>query len=525
MNLNLNINLFKIIIVISLVIIIFFLINHKKFEKMENLTDCSGVQDQKTIERWSTKLSKMISDLNDKINDINDLNRITYTNIAKFIDSEYYKRQLFIRIPNIRLEFNNNNYGYNLIFDTPRHGDVINDMNGDIVKSYTPGTDFFIYNNIDLNKKIYFTSSNNKFYIVRKYWVYYRKYILKTCAVAGAASMVSTYLGTALKVVDDACWKKDLMLQTDDRVLEISENINNIFNELNNIGSITNTQYNKKMSGDNIIGFIPSNTSAKNILETKMCITDFNNINEKINKDQNISNSINNILKVINTQSSNNVLYYYDTYIYVEIPNLKLSIDSKIEIDGVYNYSLTFDDVGFKNISYFMEKKDHYKNNRFDLTKYIKINSVDQIDTTPNYPGKKRYTNKNYYYYMKNSGKHNIKKNIFLDGDVIDKIYMNNNNKNNNNYYFGKYMNDIYFYRDVDFSTVNRLTKIKGNPTPDVTYMNITEQVKELLVSISTYTSTSTNTIIKYNAYPVGNKILLYPDTPPTSKVGSEMKN
>jgi hypothetical protein len=55
--------------------------------------------------------------------------------------------------------------------------------------------------------------------------------------------------------------------------------------------------------------------------------------------------------------------------------------------------------------------------------------------------------------------------------------------------------------------------------------MKITEQVKELLVGISTYTSTSTNTIIKYNAYPVGNKILLYPDTPtpppPTSEVGS----
>ena len=130
MNLNFNINLFKIIIVISLVIIIIFLINHKKFEKMGNLTtQCPKNTDQKTIKIQSTKLSKLISELNDKINDINDLTRITYTNIAKFIDSEYYKRQLFIRIPNIRLEFNNNNYGYNLIFDTPRHGDVINDSN------------------------------------------------------------------------------------------------------------------------------------------------------------------------------------------------------------------------------------------------------------------------------------------------------------------------------------------------------------------------------------------------------------
>jgi hypothetical protein len=495
---------------------------------MGNLTtQCPKNTDQKTIKIQSTKLSKLISELNDKINDINDLTRITYTNIAKFIDSEYYKRQLFIRIPNIRLEFNNNNYGYNLIFDTPRHGDVINDMNGDIVKSYTPGTDFFIDNNIDLNEKIYFTSSNNKFYIVRNYWVYYRKYILKTCAVAGAASMVSTYLGTALKVVDDACWKKDLMLQTHDRVLEISENIDNIFNELNNIGSITNTQYNKEMSGKNIIGFIPSKTPATNILETTMCITDFNNINKKINKDQNISNSINNILKVINTQSSNNVLYYYNTYIYVEIPNLKLSIDSLTEIDGVYNYSLTFDDVGFKNISYVIEKKNHYKNNQFDLTKYIKIDSVNQKDPTPNYPGKKRYTNKNYYYYMKKSGKHNIKEKIFLDGDVIDKIYKNNNNKNNNNYYFGKYMNDIYFYRDVDFSIYDRMVKVQRLPIPAVTFMNITKEVQKLLDSISTYTSTSTNTIIKYNAYPVGNKILLYPDTPPptppTSEVGSEI--
>ena len=157
---------------------------------------------------------------------------------------------------------------------------------------------------------------------------------------------------------------------------------------------------------------------------------------------------------------------------------MKLSIDSKTEIDGVYNYSLTFDDVGFKNISYLEKEDNHYKNNRFDLTQYIKIDIVNQKDPTLNYPGKKTYTNKNYYYYMKKSGKHNNLVHTGIDGDVIDKIYMNNNNKNNNNYYFGKYIDDIYFYRDVDFSIYDRMAKEQRPPIPSVTFMNITKEVK-----------------------------------------------
>ena len=277
MNLNFNINLFKIIIVISLVIIIIFLINYKKYEKMGNLTDCSGVQYQKIIERRSTKLSKMISDLNEKIN---DLNTNTYTNIAKKIDSEYYKRQLFVRIPNIRLEFNNKN-GYNLIFDTPRYGDVINDSknsNGNIVNGYTPGTDFFKHNNKDFNNKFYFESSKDKFNIVRKDWKYIRKYFIKACAASAAVFPIAPIMATS------ACWKKDPLMQTGDKVLEITENIDNIFKELND-RSITNIKYNKKVNGKNIISFIPSNTPAKNILETKMCITDFNITGQSISVD------------------------------------------------------------------------------------------------------------------------------------------------------------------------------------------------------------------------------------------------
>jgi hypothetical protein len=222
---------------------------------------------------------------------------------------------------------------------------------------------------------------------------------------------------------------------------------------------------------------------------------------------------INNILNVINTKSKSNIFYFADHFIYVEIPNLKLSIDSLTEIEGVYNYSLTFDNVYFKNIYYLKENRDHYKNNEFDLTKYIKIESYD-----------------------KKKQKFKIKNNKIatFNGNNVNNLYLNLKDTNNpihKFYYFGKYMNEIYFYRDIHFDNDNFA----------VTFMNITEQVQKLLEIISKYSG------IKYNAYPVGNKILLYPDTPtpappptppstptpppappstpPTSEVGSEMRN
>jgi len=59
-------------------------------------------------------------------------------------------------------------------------------------------------------------------------------------------------------------------------------------------------------------------------------------------------------------------------------------------------------------------------------------------------------------------------------------------------------MNEIYFYRDIHFDNDNFA----------VTFMNITKEVQQLLDSIFIYTKR------KYYAYPVANKIFLYPESP-----------